>query len=157
MVEAVSKERTHNYLRQIKGAVVYRVVALAASFIAIPLMINYLGQEQFGVWSTLLTVLSWIVFFDLGVGNGLRNKVAETLARGETKEASSYIASGYSIVGLMALVLWILLTVGAYFVPWQVVFNTETIQESTLRETFQIAVFFIILNFNLINFRYFIY
>lgn len=147
MVAAVSKDRTHNYLRQIKSAVVYRAVAMAASFFAIPLMIHYLGQEQFGVWSTLLTVMSWIVFFDLGVGNGLRNKVAESLARGENKEAGNYIASGYTIVGLLALVLWILLTVGAYFVPWQVVFNTETIQESTLRVTFQITVFFIILNF----------
>jgi len=81
MSEAVSKERTHNYVRQIKGAVVYKAVAMAASFLAIPLMIRYLGQEQFGVWSTLLTVMSWIVFFDLGVGNGLRNKVAEALAK----------------------------------------------------------------------------
>lgn len=147
MVEAASKERTHNYLRQIKGAVIYRAVGMAASFLAIPLMIHYLGQEQFGVWSTLLTVMSWIVFFDLGVGNGLRNKVAESLARGESREARSYISSGYTLVGLIALSLWILLNVGSYFVSWQVIFNTEVIQESTLRETFQIAVFFIILNF----------
>lgn len=80
MTEAVSEERTRNYLRQIKGAVAYKAVAMASSFLAIPLMIGYLGQEQFGVWSTLLTVISWVVFFDLGVGNGLRNKVAESLA-----------------------------------------------------------------------------
>jgi O-antigen/teichoic acid export membrane protein len=102
MTEAVSRERTHNYLRQIKGAVVYRAVAMAASFITIPLMIGYLGQEQFGVWSTLLTVMSWIIFFDLGIGNGLRNKVAESLAKNERYEAGSYIASGYTLIGLIA-------------------------------------------------------
>lgn len=67
----ISKERTSNYLRQVKGAVVYKGVAMIASFLAIPMMIRYLGQEQFGVWSTLLTVMSWIVFFDLGIGNGI--------------------------------------------------------------------------------------
>jgi O-antigen/teichoic acid export membrane protein len=147
MIVDVSKERTRNYLRQIKGAVVYKAVAMLASFLAIPMMIRYLGQEQFGVWSTLLTVMSWIVFFDLGVGNGLRNKVAEALARNDKVEAARFIASGYSLIGLIALVLWLLVTVGSFFVPWQAVFNTQAIQEPTLRVTVQVAVFFVGLNF----------
>lgn len=147
MTEAVSKERTRNYLRQIKGAVIYKAMAMAASFVAIPLMIGYLGQERFGVWSTLLTVMSWIVFFDLGIGNGLRNKVAESLAKGERLAAGNYIASGYTLIGLIALALWVLVTAGSHLVHWQSVFNTAAITESTLRETVQIAAFFIVLNF----------
>ncbi|MGZ5017308.1 MAG: lipopolysaccharide biosynthesis protein [Methylobacter sp.] len=147
MSEVVSKERTRNYVRQIKGALVYKAVAMAASFMAIPLMIRYLGQEQFGVWSTLLTVMSWIVFFDLGVGNGLRNKVAEALAKNDKAEAASYIASGYSLIGLIALMLWALVTAASFFVPWQIVFNTHAISEATLRLTVQIATFFVALNF----------
>jgi len=147
MNELVSKERTRNYLRQIQGEAMYKAVAMTASFIAIPLMIGYLGQEQFGVWSTLLTVMSWIVFFDLGVGNGLRNKVAESLAKNENQEARNYIASGYTLIGLIAVGAWALVTVGAYFVPWQIVFNIQSIPGSTLRETVQIAAFFIVLNF----------
>jgi O-antigen/teichoic acid export membrane protein len=143
----VSKERTRNYLHQIKGGVVYKAVAMLASFLAIPLMIRYLGQEQFGVWSTLLTVMSWIVLFDLGVGNGLRNKVAEALARNDKVEAANYIASGYSLIGLIALVLWALVTGASFFVPWQAVFNTQAIPEATLRLTVQVAVFFVVLNF----------
>jgi O-antigen/teichoic acid export membrane protein len=147
MTEDVSKQRTRNYLRQITGAVVYKAVAMAASFLAIPLMIRYLGQEQFGVWSTLLTVMSWIVFFDLGIGNGLRNKVAEALARNDKSEAASYIASGYSLIGLIAFMLWVLVTAASFFVPWQIVFNTQAIPEAVLRLTVQIATFFVFLNF----------
>lgn len=147
MTADVSKERTRNYLHQIKGAVVYKAVAMLASFLAIPMMIRYLGQEQFGVWSTLLTVMSWVVFFDLGVGNGLRNKVAEALARNDKVEAANYIASGYSVIGLVAIVLWAFVTGASFFVPWQVVFNTQSIQETTLRLTVQVAAFFVIFNF----------
>ncbi|MGZ5029192.1 MAG: oligosaccharide flippase family protein [Burkholderiaceae bacterium] len=143
----ISQNRTNNYLKQIKGAVVYKAVAMLASFLAIPLMIRYLGQEQFGVWSTLLTVMSWIVFFDLGAGNGLRNKVAEALAKNDKAEAASYIASGYSLIGLIALMLWALVTVASFFVPWQIVFNTYAIPEATLLLTVQIATFFVVLNF----------
>ncbi len=147
MTAVVSKERTRNYLRQIKGAVVYKAVAMAASFLAIPLMIHYLGQEQFGVWSTLLTVMSWIVFFDLGIGNGLRNKVAESLAKSKTVEAATYVGSAYTLLGLIALTLWLVLTIAAYWIPWQTVFNTLAVPEATLRETIQITAFFIVLNF----------
>ncbi|WP_290746243.1 polysaccharide biosynthesis protein [Haliea sp.] len=147
MNEAGSTERTHNYLRQIKGAVGYRAIAMGASFLAIPLMIGYLGQEQFGVWSTLLTVMSWVLFFDLGVGNGLRNRVAESLAKNERGEAARFIASGYTLIGLIALALWVLVTAVSFFIPWQVVFNTQTISDAALRATVQIGVFFIVLNF----------
>lgn len=147
MSDVVSNERTRNYLRQIKGSVIYKAVSMAASFCAIPLMIDYLGQEQFGVWSTLLTVMSWIVFFDLGIGNGLRNKVAEALAKNDRVEAAHYISSGYSLIGAIALILWAVVTCASFFIPWQIVFNSQAIPEETLRITVQISVFFILLNF----------
>jgi len=147
MTDAVSRNRTSNYLRQISGAVAYKAAAVVASFITIPLMIGYIGQEQFGVWSTLLAVMTWIVFFDLGVGNGLRNSVAEALAKDQQPEAGRYIASGYSLVGLMALSLWLLVFLGSWLINWQLVFNTQVVPEATLRLTVQIAISFIVFNF----------
>lgn len=147
MSDAISSARTRNYLHQIKGAVAYRAIGVAASFLAIPLMIGYLGPAKFGVWSTLLTVISWVVFFDLGIGNGLRNKVAELLAKNENGEARRYIASGYALIGMISVALCIIATVGTYFVRWQQVFNTQLVSESSLRGSVQIASFFVILNF----------
>ena len=63
-----AKERTRNYQNQINGAVFNKALAMMASFLSIPLMILYLGQEHFDVWLTLLTVMSWVVLFDRGVG-----------------------------------------------------------------------------------------
>lgn len=147
MSDAVSNERTRNYLRQIKGSVIYKAISMVASFCAIPLMIDYLGQEQFGVWSTLLTIMSWIIFFDLGIGNGLRNKVAEALAKNDSVEAAHYVSSGYGLVGVIALILWAIITNASFFIPWQIVFNSQAIPEETLRITVQISAFFILLNF----------
>jgi O-antigen/teichoic acid export membrane protein len=147
MTEIDSKERTRNYLSQIKGSFVYRAVAMGASFVVIPLMIRYLGYEQYGVWATLLSIMSWVVFFDLGIGNGLRNKVAESLAGGEQSKANDYISSGYTLIGLIALALWIVVSVCSYFISWQTVFNTQVISESTLGDTVRIISFFILLNF----------
>lgn len=147
MSEAVSKERTRNYVRQIKSSVVFKGLAVAASFFTIPLMIRYLGQEQFGVWSTLLSVMSWVVFFDLGIGNGLRNKVAESLAKNELSEAARFISSGYGLIGLISIGLFVFVATVTFFIPWQTVFNTRVISEATLQYTVLLVAFFVLLNF----------
>jgi O-antigen/teichoic acid export membrane protein len=110
-------------------------------------MIRCLGQEQFGVWSTLLTIMTWIFLFDLGIGNGLRNKVTEALAKGKIIDAKKYISAGYTLIGIVMFFLWIFFTIGSFFISWQIIFNTSAIEESTLRFTFQIVVFFVLFNF----------
>lgn len=153
MTKFVSQARSHNYLRQVKGSVVFKGLGVACSFLAIPLMIHYLGQEQFGVWSTLLSVMTWITFFDLGLGNGLRNKLAESLAKDQTEEARSYISSAYSLIGLIAFTVFVLLALSAFIVPWQRVFNTHSLSAENLSYAVLITGFFIALNFwvSLIN------
>lgn len=153
MNQTVSRERTRNYISQIKGSFVFKGLAVAASFFAVPLMIRYLGQEQFGVWSTILSVMSWIVFFDLGIGNGLRNKIAEALAKNDFAEASRYISSGYSLIGFISLFLFVVMAIANSFIPWQKVFNTTIVTEDMLRYSVLISAFFIFLNFwlSLIN------
>ena len=61
-------------------------LSMIVSYIYIPLVLNYLGVEKYGIWSTILTILSWISYFDIWVGNGLRNKLTESLAKKDNKE-----------------------------------------------------------------------
>ncbi|MDD5056758.1 MAG: MATE family efflux transporter [Sideroxydans sp.] len=153
MTKTVSQERSRNYLRQVKGSAVFKGLAVGCSFLAVPLMIHYLGQEQFGVWSTMLSVLTWITYFDLGLGNGLRNKLAEALAKNQPDEARSYISSAYSLIGLISLTVFVILALAAFIVPWQKVFNTQLLGTETLSYAVLITGFFIALNFwvSLIN------
>jgi O-antigen/teichoic acid export membrane protein len=146
MTEISPSNRTRKYFWEVQGAVLCKAAAMASSFLSIPLMISYLGPEKFGVWSTLLSIISWIVFFDLGIGNGLRNKVTESLAKGEKDKARQYTSTAYMVIGLIALTLWILLTAMSHYISWQSVFNTNAVSEYSLRKTIQIAAFFILLN-----------
>lgn len=143
----VSEERSRNYIRQVKGSIVFRAGAVAASFFTLPLMIHYLGRETYGVWSTLLGIVSWISFFDLGIGNGLRNKVAEALASGNDEEAGKYIASAYSLIGLIVCGLIIVAIAVSFAVPWQSVFNTRMIPEDALRDVVILTFLIIAANF----------
>jgi O-antigen/teichoic acid export membrane protein len=143
----ISKARTENYIEQLKGSFVLKVLAVGSSFLTLPIMVRYLGQEQFGIWSTLLSLVTWIVFFDLGVGNGLRNKVAESLAKNQVDRVASYISSGYSLIGLISIALFLSMMVASFIIPWQSVFNTETVSEESLRQVVLLTGFAVIANF----------
>ena len=46
---------------------------LLLTFVYTPLLLNYLGDEKYGLWSILLSVITWINYCDVGIGHGLRN------------------------------------------------------------------------------------
>lgn len=89
-------------------------------------MIKYLGVEQYGVWSTLLSIVSWIVLFDIGIGNGLRNKISESLAQNNKQEAHNYISTAYTIIGSISVIL-ILIFLLASELSCKKVFNITSI------------------------------
>ncbi|GHT51344.1 O-antigen export protein [Bacteroidia bacterium] len=79
----------------IKGA------TILMSLITIPLTINYVGAERNGIWLTLYSMVLWLGLFDIGLGNGLKNKLAEAKAKGETELAKKYVSSTYATVSLI--------------------------------------------------------
>jgi len=151
--EIHSSQRTKNYFLQVRNSVVYKLLGVAISFIAIPLMIRYLGNERYGIWSTMLSIFSWIVLFDVGIGNGLRNKLTESLAKGNIEDAKRYVSTGYIALGAISFFLFVVFIVCSQYINWQVVFNTNKIDLSELKTAVTLAGSFIIINFwlSLIN------
>lgn len=139
--------RSFNYKKQLKGSALFKLGAVLATFIAMPIMIDYLGVELFGVWATMLTLLTWVMLFDLGIGNGLRNKITESLAKKRPDVAAEYISTAYGLVGLISLMLFLVFLVTNVWLPWQKVFNTTSVPERILSEAAVTLGFFIFLNF----------
>ena len=96
-------------------------------------MIKYLGVEQFGIWSTMLTLIGWVMMFDFGIGNGLKNKISESLARNDTQKAAGFISTAYGLIGFISIFLFFTFFSISYYIPWQRVFNTQIISDDELR------------------------
>lgn len=153
MSTEISTQRTKNYFKQLKGSFVFKLLAILSSFLMIPIMIKYLGNEQYGIWSTLLSILSWIILFDIGIGNGLRNKISESLAKDDTQKAQTYISTAYTIIGFVSIGLIAVFLSISFYIPWQSVFNTEVLSGDDLRVVVTVVALFLFLNFwlSLIN------
>ncbi|WP_143269382.1 oligosaccharide flippase family protein [Mangrovitalea sediminis] len=132
---------------QLKGSIFYKFGAIFATFVAMPIMIKYLGVEQFGVWSTMLTLVNWVMLFDLGIGNGLKNKILEGLAKNEGKEVVSYISTAYVLIGLVSFVFFAFFAFASFHISWREVFNSASMSEGELRYSVIILSFFVFFNF----------
>ena len=79
-------------------------LSLFVSMFSMPLYIRYFdNNDVLGVWYTILSILSWIMICDLGLGNGLRNSFTVAYAKGDKELGRKYVTSTY--VSLMAIVI----------------------------------------------------
>lgn len=89
--------------------------SLVVSLLTLPVYTHFFqNQKVLGVWFTLLSVLNWVLTFDLGLGNGLRNKLPFALAQRDRRLAREYISSTY--FGTLGVAL-IMLVIGILLIP----------------------------------------
>ena len=109
-------------LGNIGGMIAVKGTAALVVFFALPAYIHYFDdQAALGVWYTLLSVMNWLFFFDLGIGNGLRNKLAFSFETGEREESRHYLSSAYALIAAIACILCACSFFVLPAVPWNVV------------------------------------
>lgn len=118
-------ERSVKAKKNILALFAVKGYSIAISFTLIPLTLQLLDEYKYGVWITLFNVLSWISIFDIGIGNGLRNKFAEAMAKEDINEARQYVSTGYVIMAGISLSLILIFIVPWHFVDWSQVFNVN--------------------------------
>ena len=79
----VGHERTLNIKKNIIYSFLIKGGSVLIGFILFPLTIHYVNPLQYGIWLTISSLVAWMNTFDIGLSNGLRNKMAHSLALGE--------------------------------------------------------------------------
>lgn len=99
----------------------------------VPLTIGYVQKEQYGIWLTLSSVVAWFSFFDIGLGHGLRNKLAVALSHGEMDKAKTFVSTTYAILGMIFAGILALFFIIQPLIDWQAILNTTALEVSELR------------------------
>lgn len=142
-----SETRTKVVKHHISLTFVYKALAIGLSFLLVPLTINYLDIEQYGIWMTLLSVMSWVAFFDIGLGNGLRNKLAEAVAVNDIRLAKTYVSTAYIAISFIAFLFFVILLAALPVVNWTKLFNTTSPGNAELLKVVFVVGFFFLFNF----------
>lgn len=101
-----------------------RGIGLIVSLYTFPVYMGFFSDQRvLGLWFTMLSLLTWVLTFDLGIGNGLRNKLVQPLIEYDFDKAKILITSAYTISGVIVLIgFFIGLTVFP-MLDWNSVFN----------------------------------
>ena len=119
----IESYRTKNISLHVLLSILYKGGSILIGFLMIPLTIRFLDNENYGVWLTLSSFISWFTFFDIGLGNGLRNKFSESVSKSDFDSARSYVSTTYFTVLFVSLLLLFAFLIANIFVDWSGVFN----------------------------------
>ncbi|SMC09500.1 lipopolysaccharide biosynthesis protein [Nitratiruptor tergarcus] len=140
-------DRNRNIFRQIKWSFLFKILTFIFYYISISFQVKILGSELYGVWATLLSIVTWVVFFDFGLGNGIKNYLTEALSLNNTIEAKEIIMTGYVSITIISILLFLFVYIFSSFANLQSIFNTTLLMQDQLKIIVVLLFGFVFLHF----------
>lgn len=107
--------------------------SILISLTLVPLTINYTTPAQYGIWLTISSIIGWLNFFDIGLGNGLKNKLTQSIALGKIEEARSYISTAYVSLLIVSITIFFILLIINSYTNWNSILNISANELDNLR------------------------
>lgn len=97
--------------RSMLASVTLKPVGMALSLLYTPILLSYLGNEQYGIWVTILSIINWINYFDVGIGNGYRNQLTKAIASENDALVFSLTRTAYYLLSMIVACVFLIGTV----------------------------------------------
>lgn len=99
--------------------------------VSIPLTVDYLGAERYGVWMTISAVIAIGGILDLGIGYGLINVLASASGKDDHAEARRHISAAFFLLSGLAVTAGAALALLHPLIPWASLFNVSSARASS--------------------------
>lgn len=144
--------RTLTLINSIKFSFLAKFLSILVSLIVTPMLFKILGEHNYGLWATILPIFTWLTFFDLGIGNGLRNKITKYIVDGDFDIIRLLIGNALIMSLIIVLVIsstLIIMTFWGWRSGWLYFFE----ENATLYRSVQIVIIGALVSFvlNLVN------
>lgn len=139
-------ERSRDVIINIFLSLAMKGATILSSLLIVPLTINYVNPNQYGIWLTLSSIIGWVAFFDLGLGNGFRNKFAEAKAQNDILLARELLSTTYFAIGAIVLFVNIIAIIANLYINWTDILKISPSYKDELQK-----IFFIVCTFTCIN------
>lgn len=134
----VSQSKGGVLVKDLGSSAIVRVLSLVTGFLLTPILNRFFGvDESYGVWLVLVSIVSWILTFDFGLGNGLKNKLIAARKENNREEEKKYISSTYASTALVSVIALLVGTIVIFTIDLNKVMDisTSVVELSTLRLT----------------------
>lgn len=141
---------TKNVIVSIFNSFFVKGGGIIVGFFTTPAYMSYFNDNStLGVWFAMLSIFNWIINLDMGIGNGLRNKVVRTMVEKNNIETKKYISSAYFFLFFIAIIISGITIVLTPLLNWNNFFNisVEILPSSILENAVIIVLISIIIQF----------
>jgi len=117
------------FARTFRGAAAQalsRVIMMVLPLVTIPLTINYLGHERFGMWMAISSLSALFAVTEGGISNALITPVAQANALRDDGAIRRLLASAMALIVPVAVVIGCLALCAGGLVPWRSVLNLKS-------------------------------
>ena len=116
-------------------------------FLSVPVTLKCLGEYSNGVWLTISSLLVWIDQMDIGLGNGLRNKLAIFMAENNYVKAREAVSSTFFMLIFIIVPITIVLCALINFSDVYAFFNVKKEIINDLCTVLTVATIFVCTTF----------
>lgn len=92
----------------------------------VPITLGFLDKYSYGIWLTLNSILMWINTFDIGLGNGMRNRLTKAIAMDDYNMAKIYISTTYFLLFLIICTLFPIAYIANTYINWHYVLGVDS-------------------------------
>lgn len=120
--------------KNIVGSFIIKGLSMLISLTLVPLTLNILDSEKYGIWITIYSIVNWFNIMDIGLGNGFRNKFAEAVALDYNSKAKKYVSSLYTSTFLISFGCLLIYSIIHLFLNWEEILNIPIYFDENISE-----------------------
>lgn len=117
--------RTINIKKNIIGLTLLKIINVLIGFMMVPVTLKYLEPNKYGIWLTLSSIIAWVGYFDLGLSNGLRNKLGEAFAKNDINAARVLVSTTFLTLLIIVISLNTIFWIAYPFLNWSSILNVK--------------------------------
>jgi O-antigen/teichoic acid export membrane protein len=151
----IEKTRSSRVKKNIFFGFIFKALNISIGFYTVSVTLNCIDSDTYGIWLIITSMIGWLGFFDIGLGNGLRNKFAAAITLGDEKQARQLVTTAYVTIFFICFTANFLLfyLIDHVDLPRLIGISENKIDLGNLRVLVKVvsASFFITLTLNLIG------
>lgn len=147
MRQFIKDKRTALIGKNIVFSFLLKMWSSVVIFLLVPYTLKCLGEYQNGVWLTISSLLLWIDQLDIGLGNGLRNKLASYIADENIEKAREAVSSTFCMLIVVVIPVAIILCVFTNYANLYSLLNIDENIVKNLPKVFTVAIILVCATF----------
>jgi O-antigen/teichoic acid export membrane protein len=140
-------ERTTKIRKNILFSFILKGGSVLITLLLVPLTINYINRVQYGIWLTISSIVYWINVFDIGIGNGLKNEIAYSLAVKDERNLKTYVSTSYAVLAIISIFIFIAFVISSSFFDWNDILNISGKIDYDIRPVMLVVMGFFCIQF----------